>query len=55
MLKETRWQAKYIAEFFHYYAGYADKVHGDTMPIDKCDLCVFTMLEPLGVVAAVVP
>ena len=24
MLKETRWQAKYIAEFFHFYAGYAE-------------------------------
>ncbi len=55
MLKETRWQAKYIAEFFYYYAGCADKVHGDTMPIDKSDMCVFTMREPLGVVAAVVP
>ena len=55
MLKETRWQAKYIAEFFHYFAGCADKVHGSTMPIDKPDLCVFTMREPLGVVAAVVP
>ncbi len=55
MLKETRWQAKYIAEFFHYNAGLADKIHGDTMPIDKPDLCVFTTREPLGVVAAVVP
>ncbi len=55
MLKETRWQAKYIAEFFHYFAGCADKVHGHTMPIDKPDLCVFTTREPLGVVAAVVP
>ena len=55
MLKETRWQAKYISEFFHFYAGCADKVHGDTMPIDKPDMCVFTMREPLGVVAAVVP
>ena len=55
MLKETRWQAKYIAEFFHFYAGCADKVHGDTLPIDKPDLCVFTTREPLGVVAAVVP
>ena len=26
MLKETRWQAKYIAEFFHFNAGLADKV-----------------------------
>jgi len=55
MLAETRWQAKYIAEFFHFYAGCADKVHGDTLPIDKPDLCVFTTREPLGVVAAVVP
>ncbi len=55
MLKETRWQAKYIAEFFHYYAGCADKIHGETLPIDKPDLFVFTDREPLGVVAAVVP
>ena len=55
MLKETLWQAKYIAEFFHYYAGCADKIHGQTMPIDKPDLFVFTDREPLGVVAAVVP
>jgi len=55
MLKETRWQAKYIAEFFHFYAGCADKVHGETLPIDKPDMCAFTMREPLGVVAAVVP
>ncbi|MCP4327942.1 MAG: aldehyde dehydrogenase [Alphaproteobacteria bacterium] len=55
LLKETRWQAKYIADFFHYYAGLADKIHGDTMPIDKPDLCVFTLREPLGVVAAIVP
>ena len=55
MLSETRWQAKYIAEFFHYYAGCADKIHGETLPIDKPDMFVFTKREPLGVVAAVVP
>ncbi len=55
MLKETRWQAKYIAEFFHFYAGCADKISGETLPIDKPDLVVFTEREPLGVVAAVVP
>lgn len=32
MLKETRWQAKYIAEFFHFYAGAADKLAGH-MPL----------------------
>ena len=55
LLKETRWQARYIADFFHYYAGLADKIQGATLPIDKPDLCVFTLREPIGVVAAVVP
>ncbi len=55
LLTETRWQAKYIAEFFHFYAGCADKLSGETLPIDKPDLFVFTRREPLGVVAAVVP
>ncbi len=55
MFKETRWQAKYIAEFFHFYAGCADKVSGETLPIDKPDMFVFTAREPLGVIAAVVP
>ena len=55
MLKETRWQARYISEFFHFFAGCADKIHGETLPIDKADMMVFTRREPLGVVAAVVP
>ena len=55
LFKETRWQAGYIAEFFHFYAGCADKVSGETLPIDKPDMFVFTNREPLGVVAAVVP
>ena len=55
LLKETRWQARYIAEFFHFFAGCADKIHGETLPIDKPDMFVFTRREPLGVIAAVVP
>lgn len=55
LYNETRWQAAYIAEYFHYYAGLADKVHGDTLPIDKPNLLVMTLREPLGVIAAVVP
>ena len=55
MLKETRWQAKYIAEFFQFYAGCADKISGATLPIDKPDMMTITLREPLGVVAAVVP
>lgn len=55
MYAETRWQAKYISEFLMFYAGAADKINGDTLPIDKPDMFVFTDREPLGVVAAVVP
>ena len=55
LLKETRWQAKYISEFFHFFAGAADKIHGETLPIDKPDMIAMTLREPLGVVAAVVP
>ena len=55
MFKETAWQAKYIAEYFHFFAGAADKISGETLPIDKPDMFVFTDREPLGVVAAVIP
>lgn len=55
MYKETRWQAAYVADFFHYFGGLADKIHGATLPIDKPDMMVFTAREPLGVIAAVVP
>lgn len=55
LFKETRWQADYLAEFYTFFAGCADKVNGDTLPIDKPDMFVFTQREPLGVVAAVVP
>ena len=55
LYRETRWQAQYVAEFFHFFAGCADKINGETLPIDKPDLFVFTRREPLGVVAAVVP
>lgn len=55
MLKETAWQATYIAEYYRFFAGAADKIQGDTFSIDKPDMFVFTDREPLGVVVAVIP
>jgi acyl-CoA reductase-like NAD-dependent aldehyde dehydrogenase len=55
LLKETRWQANYISEYFQYYAGLADKICGETLPIDKPNTWAMTLREPLGVVAAIVP
>jgi aldehyde dehydrogenase (NAD+) len=42
------------ADCLQYYAGWADKIHGDTIPV-KGNALVYTMREPLGVVAAIVP
>jgi aldehyde dehydrogenase (NAD+) len=42
------------AECFEYYAGWADKVMGETIPV-KGNHLAYTLREPLGVVAAIVP
>ena len=42
------------AECFQYFAGWADKVHGETVPV-KGNHFVYTLREPVGVVAAIVP
>ena len=55
LFKETCFQAKYIAEFYRFFAGCCDKITGETLPIDKPDMFVFTRREPLGVVAAIIP
>ena len=52
---ETRGQSAYVAEYYRYYGGLADKVEGRTLPIDKPNLHVFTTQEPIGVVAGIVP
>lgn len=53
--RETRAQIAYVAEYYRYYAGLADKLQGAHLPVDKTDLEVFTRREPIGVVAAMVP
>ncbi|RBW61703.1 aldehyde dehydrogenase [Ruegeria sp. A3M17] len=55
LLAETSAQTGYVADYYRYYAGLADKVEGTVLPIDKPDMHVFTSREPIGVVAAIVP
>lgn len=52
---ETVSQSRYVASYYRYYAGLADKIEGATLPIDKPDMHVYTTPVPIGVVAAVVP
>ena len=42
------------AACFQYYAGWADKIHGETVPVDA-NYLAYTLREPVGVVAAIVP
>src|SRR5437879_7593786 len=41
-------------ETFRYYAGWADKITGDTLPVSG-NFFTYTLREPVGVVAAIVP
>ena len=55
LFRETNKQAIYIAEYYDYYAGLADKVEGTVLPIDKPNIQAITTRIPIGVIAAIVP
>ncbi|QND40853.1 aldehyde dehydrogenase (plasmid) [Rhizobium leguminosarum bv. viciae] len=55
IIRETSAQIAYVAEYYRYYAGIADKIEGAYLPIDKPDMDVWLRREPIGVVAMVVP
>lgn len=55
IIRETEAQIAYVAEYYRFYAGLADKMDGTTLSIDKADMETWVRREPLGVVAAVIP
>jgi len=48
-------QTAYMAQWYYYYGGLADKIEGHVIPSDKPDTFNYTRHEPLGVVAAIIP
>jgi acyl-CoA reductase-like NAD-dependent aldehyde dehydrogenase len=48
-------QTAYMAQWYHYYGGLADKIEGSVIPTDKPDTFNYTRYEPIGVVAAIIP
>jgi aldehyde dehydrogenase (NAD+) len=44
----------YSADTFFYYAGWADKIHGETIPV-RGNFFNYTLREPVGVVAQIIP
>jgi acyl-CoA reductase-like NAD-dependent aldehyde dehydrogenase len=55
LLAEMSAQTAYMAQWYYYYAGLADKIEGHVIPSDKPDMLNYTRYEPLGVVAAITP
>src|SRR5689334_378165 len=48
-------QVRYMADYFRYYAGLADKIESAVLPTDKKGVFAYTRYEPKGVVAIITP
>ena len=53
-LREAKGDIETAARYFEYYAGIADKMQGDTIPLGP-DYVSFTLHEPIGVTAHIIP
>jgi aldehyde dehydrogenase (NAD+) len=53
-LKQGRNDAAALARYFEYYAGAADKLHGETLPY-SAGMTVLTIREPHGVTGHIIP
>ena len=53
-LQHARSEVSGCVAYFDYYAGVADKIHGETIPLGP-DYLNYTVREPLGVTAHIVP
>lgn len=55
VIRETRVQMSLAARQYRFYAGYADKLWGQVIPLDQRDVFDYVSNEPLGVVALITP
>src|SRR6185369_3697899 len=53
LLRETTGQARFAARNYRFFAGYADKLYGRTIPLDTAASLDYTLREPIGVAALV--
>ncbi|HEX2928004.1 MAG TPA: aldehyde dehydrogenase [Ruminiclostridium sp.] len=53
-IRETSNEMNTVADSFFYFGGMADKIQGNTIPLNK-DLLNYVIYEPIGVVGAIVP
>lgn len=53
-IRDCRIEVAKVVEMFRYYAGWADKLHGEVIPVPSGHLN-YTLLEPIGVVFQITP
>ncbi|MGI0148016.1 MAG: aldehyde dehydrogenase family protein, partial [Thermoplasmata archaeon] len=53
-IREAKGDIAYVYKLFEYYAGLADKIQGDTIPVPGARFD-YTLREPLGVTAHIAP
>lgn len=53
VVRETEGQTRFAARIYRFYAGYADKLYGDVIPLDNDQMFDHTLREPLGVAALI--
>lgn len=53
VIRETRPQMVFAARAYRFFAGYADKLWGSQIPLDRRDSFDYATREPLGVVALI--
>lgn len=53
IIRETRSQMLFLARTFRFFAGYADKIWGKVIPVDRPDVFDYASFEPLGVIGII--
>lgn len=55
LIREMHTQVSSLVDYYTYFAGAADKIHGEVIPLSKTSVLNYTLREPVGVVGAITP
>ncbi|WP_375000384.1 aldehyde dehydrogenase [Aeromicrobium sp. CTD01-1L150] len=55
VIREMRTQLKAVPKWYRYFAGVADKILGETIPLEQPSIFGYTRREPVGVVGCITP
>lgn len=55
LIREMLGQVRSLPDYYQYWAGWADKIHGAVVPLDKPELFHYVLRGPIGVIGAITP